>query len=62
MVKTISKELAEHIYRGGFIHCKDIHDDTCVVNAIKKFISVFRASIKLYGPVHVIPVLIFKMK
>lgn len=29
MVKTISKELAEHVLNGGFIECKDIHDFSC---------------------------------
>ena len=31
-----------------------------MVNALKSFVSVFRAATKLYGPLHLIPLLIFK--
>ena len=62
MVKKISDELADHVYRGGFIHCKDIHDHGCVYNALLKFQSVFKAATKFYVPLHTIPVLLFKRR
>ena len=62
MVKEISKELLEYVYKGGFIHCKDIHDHSCNWNTWLKFYSVFNAAYKFYIPIHCIPVLIFKRK
>ena len=62
MVKKISEELADHVYRGGFIHCKDIHDGSCIMNSLMKCNSVFRAATKFYVPLHVIPVLLFKRR
>ena len=62
MVKEISKELLEKVYRGGFLHCRDIHDHTCNYNAWLKFKSVFDQAYKYYIPIHCIPVLLFKRK
>lgn len=62
MVQKISEQLAEHVYRGGFIHCRDIHKDECLLNALKKFVSVFRAATKFYTPLHIVPVLLFKRR
>ena len=62
MVARISDSLAEHVYNGGFIHCKDIHPNGCIVNAGFKFTSVFRAALKFYIPLHVVPVLLFKRR
>ena len=62
MVEKISDKLAEHVYKGGFIHCRDIHKDGCILNALHKFVSVFRAGTKFYIPLHVIPVLLFKRR
>ena len=62
MVNTISKELAEHVYNGGYIDCKDIHDYTCEWQAVDKFFTVMNIAYKFYLPIHIIPVLIFKRK
>mmetsp|Transcript_12644 Transcript_12644/g.15051 ORF Transcript_12644/g.15051 Transcript_12644/m.15051 type:complete len:179 (+) Transcript_12644:62-598(+) len=62
MVKKLSDELLDHVYKGGFIHCKDIHDHTCVMNALLKLRSVFKAATKFYVPLHCVPVLLFKRR
>jgi hypothetical protein len=62
MVKNISQELADHVLGGGFIHCRDIHDNSCERNAFNKFFIVMNISYKFYLPIHAIPVLIFKRK
>ena len=61
MVNTISKELAQHVINGGFIHCRDIHDHSCLWNSFLKFLVVLKVAFKFYLPVHGIPVL-FKRK
>lgn len=61
MVNTISKELAQHVLNGGFIHCRDIHDYSCAYNTFLKFLTVLKVAFKFYLPIHVIPVL-FKRK
>lgn len=62
MVKKISPELAEFVYNGGFIHCKDIHDHSCSWNTLVKFRSIFNLAYKFYTPLHLLPVLLFRRK
>ena len=62
MVKLISKELQEHVYKGGFIHCRDIHDNSCEWTALVKFAHIFNKAYKFYIPLHLIPVLLFKRR
>ena len=62
MVNIISKELAEHVINGGFIHCKDIHDHSCRYVAWQKFWTVMKIAVKFYLPIHLVPALIFKRK
>ena len=61
-MKEISKELLEHVYKGGFIECKDIHQHSCNYNTLLKFQRVFNDAYKFYIPIHLIPVLLFKRK
>ena len=60
MVKEISAELAEHVYNGGFIACKHIHDNSCEWTALIKLWTIFNKAYKFYIPLHVVPVLLFK--
>ena len=60
MVKKLSKELQQHVYNGGFLHCKDIHDHTCIWNAVLKFQHILNMAYKFYTPLHALPVLLFK--
>ncbi|CAI2381199.1 unnamed protein product [Moneuplotes crassus] len=62
MVKRISEQLIHAARNGKFIQCKDIHDHTCEYEAIEKFFRVLVRAWKMYLPVHLIPVLIFKWK
>ena len=62
MVKAISEELKQHIINGGFLDCKDFHDHSCLWEALKRFLIVFKSSYKYYIPIHFIPLLIFKRK
>ena len=60
MVGVISKELQAHVINGGFIHCRDIHDHSCLVYALLKFFTIVKLSAKFYLPIHTIPTLIFR--
>ena len=62
MVNTISKELAQHVINGGFIHCRDIHDYSCLWNTLIKFLTVLKVAFKFYLPIHAIPVLFRRKK
>ena len=37
MVKELTKEMLEGVYKGGFLHCKHIHDHSCNYNTWLKF-------------------------
>ena len=62
----IDKGLPEHViqkgFKGGFFHWKDLHDHTCEWDAFQRFFIVFKNSLKFYVPIHLIPVIIFKLK
>ena len=62
MVNTISKELVTQAISQGFIHCKYIHDGSCEIDALKKFIFALRLGVMYYLPIHLIPVIIYKRK
>ena len=62
MVKRLTPEIAEAVVNGAFLHCRDIHDNTCEFEAIERFFMVMKASWKFYLPIHLIPVLIFKFR
>lgn len=62
MVKEISEELALAVINGKFLECKDIHNDSCTYHAVEKFFLVFRTAVKFYLPIHVIPLICFKIK
>ena len=61
-LQPIGEDLLEQVYRGGFLPCKHIHLHSCEWNTWLKFQTVFRAAVKFYVPIHLIPVLIFKRK
>ena len=60
MVKELSQELLDHVYKGGFLHCKHIHDHSCEWTGLLKFFQIFNKAYKFYIPLHCIPVLLFK--
>ena len=60
MVGVISKELQAHVIGGGFIHCREIHDHSCLVYAVLKFLTIVKVSTKFYLPIHTVPTLIFR--
>ena len=62
MVKKITPELAEFVYNGGFLECKDIHDHSCIWNTVLKFKDIFNLAYQFYTPLHLLPVLLFKRK
>ena len=62
MVNAFSKEIKEHVLNGGFLECKHIHDGSCESEALLRFWTVFKLSLKFYFPIHLVPMLIFKGK
>jgi hypothetical protein len=62
MEKPLSAESIAKVLRGEFIPCDLYHPGSCEFNALKRFIHVFNLAIKVYLPVHLAPLLIFKLK
>lgn len=62
MVKEITDELFEQVVNGKFIPCTYIHEGSCLHCALEKFIVVFKIASKFYLPIHLIPLVIFKLK
>ena len=60
MVGPISKHYLDMVYRGEFVPCSVVHDHSCEMNALKKWVIVFTMAYKFYIPIHVLPTLIFK--
>lgn len=58
----LSTELLDHLYQGGFIECKYLHQHSCNYNTWLKFKTLFRAALIFYTPIHAIPTIIFKYK
>ena len=62
MVKEITEEVAKYVINGGWPGCGYIHEGSCEKCAVLKFVSRFIFGTKVYVPVHLFPVLIFKRK
>ena len=60
MVKEISQELIDKVIQGGFISCAYFHDHSCEWEAILRFFRAYKASIKFYASIHIIPLLLFR--
>ena len=60
MVKALSPEWLDKVYRAEYVPCHVIHDHSCEWNAIRKFMLVFNMAYKFYIPIHLLPTLIFK--
>ena len=58
----MNEDVIRKAFKGDFFHCKYLHEHTCEWDAIKRFFIVFRNSLKFYVPIHLIPVIIFKLK
>ena len=56
------KDILTSAFKGSFFHWKHLHDHTCEWDAIKRFFMVFTNSLKFYVPIHLIPVIIFKLR
>ncbi|CAI2380172.1 unnamed protein product [Moneuplotes crassus] len=59
---VFTPEFITHAFKGGNIPCRLMHDHTCEYDAILRFIKIFKAAFKFYAPIHLIPVIIFKLK
>lgn len=56
------QDIVNHSFKGGMFHCKDLHHGTCEWNTFKWFFIVFKNAFKFYGAIHLLPVIIFKLK
>ena len=55
-------EVIHRAFKGGNMPCKYMHPGTCEWDAVLRFFKIFFNASKFYAPIHMIPVLIFKMK
>ena len=62
MEKPLTPEHIAAILRGEFVPCEAFHPGSCEVNALKRFIQMFKLAIKVYAPVHLAPLVLFKLK
>ena len=62
MVKELEQYWLDKVYRGEFIPCRVIHDNSCELFALKKWWVVCSMALKFYTPIHLLPALIFKRK
>ena len=52
--------MLDRCYNGEHVPCEFIHKHSCEMSCMIKFIKTFNQSIKFYGPIHLVPTLIFK--
>ena len=62
MLQPLNKFYLDKAYRGEFIPCSMIHQDSCSIATLKKFITVFWMATSMYTPIHMFPVIVFKRK
>ena len=52
----------ELAYNGGMVPCHAQHPNSCEKDAFIKFLKVATMALKLYTPLHMLPLIIFKRK
>lgn len=62
MVKEITPELLKEFVNGKFITCDYVHDHTWEYEFVRRLLSVFKAGLKFYVPIHLIPMLVTRYK
>jgi len=62
MSKVLSLENIEKFRRGEYVPCEFIHKHSCEVNLFIRFLKTARFCLFFYGPAHVLPVVLFKLK
>jgi hypothetical protein len=58
----ISPELLTHFRNGGYVPCTEFHYGSCELKALKRLKMVMSVFAMFYGPAHILPVLIFKIR
>ena len=59
----IPKELIEKaITQGLVIKCKHLHKGSCEILFLKEILKTGKSTFKMYFAIHLLPVLIFKLK
>ena len=53
---------AQQAYHNAMVPCSAMHPNSCEKDAMIKLIKVFNMAIRLYGPLHMLPFIIFKRK
>lgn len=58
----ISQELMELYRAGKYVSCQNFHFGSCETKALNRMGKMIKFFLTLYGPAHLLPVLIFKLK
>ena len=62
MEQPLSPSSIAQLLRGEFVSCELFHPHSCAFNSLKRFLFLFKLAIKVYAPVHLVPLLLFRMK
>lgn len=62
MAKQFTPELITKFRAGEYVSCDLIHDGSCEFQLAKRLLLMYKLTLFFYGPAHVLPVLIFKLK
>jgi hypothetical protein len=58
----VSQDLAKLFRSGVFVPCSNFHSGPCELQALARMSKMIKLFTLFYGPAHVLPVLIFKLK
>ena len=58
----MSQELIKKFRAGEFVSCSNFHYGSCEFKACHRMLRMMKTFAMFYGPAHVLPVLIFKLK
>jgi hypothetical protein len=62
MVSLLDEAAIWKLKTGQYVPCSQFHEGSCEMHALKRLLLIFPKGLKVYGPVHLIPLLIFKFK
>lgn len=62
MVSRLDEAAIWKLKTGQYVPCSQMHEGSCEIHALKRFFVMVPKALKVYGPVHLVPLLLFKLK
>mmetsp|Transcript_6825 Transcript_6825/g.12347 ORF Transcript_6825/g.12347 Transcript_6825/m.12347 type:complete len:201 (+) Transcript_6825:2964-3566(+) len=62
MAQLLDSATVWKLQTGQYVPCSAVHEGSCEVHALKRILLILPKALKVYGPVHLVPLIVFRLK